>query len=346
MGELDHWHPVLRSEEVSRKPRAVRVAGNEIVVFRTASGTLGAFPDRCPHRGARLSLGRVEGERLECPYHGWQWETNGRGHSPATPTAKPCAQAFDVLERQGAVWIKRQGAAAAFPRFDIEGFHEVDRVRKIANAPLELVLDNFIEVEHTPSVHAFLGYPPDRMHEVEHRVVIEGDSIYVQNVGPLRKLPSPVYPIFGIPRDAWFVDEWTTYFSPIYTVYDQYFVDPLTRKRTGDLTRIGVFFTPLDEARTEVFVMVYSSASPWGLLGFDLARHALLAAFARIEVTLDVRLLGKLADKRTQIKGNQLARFDKALLATRERIDRIYRGGDPYPAVPESTATLSRGGRG
>jgi vanillate O-demethylase monooxygenase subunit len=133
------------------------------------------------------------------------------------------------------------------------------------------------------------------------------------------------------------VDEWTTYFSPIYTVYDQYFVDPHTRARTSDLTRIGVFFNPLDAANTEIFVMVYSNASPWAHWGLQTARHLLLAAFARIEVALDARLLGTLADKRTVIKGNQLGRFDKALLATRERIDRIYRGR----SAPEDAAQIT-----
>lgn len=335
MAELDHWHPVLRREELRRKPRSVRIGDREIVVFRTESGELGALPDRCPHRGARLSRGHVDGESLVCPYHGWRWDTDGRGHAPATPSAKPCAEAMDVLERDGAIWVKRAGSQVAFPRVDTEGLFEISRSRHIAEAPLELVLDNFIEVEHTPSVHALLGYPADRLHEVEHHVTLTPDAVQVYNVGPQRKLPAPLYPIFGIARDAWFVDEWITYFSPIYTVYDQYFVDPHTRQRNGDWNRIAVFFTPLGPERTELFVFAYSTAPPWGSFGYDSVRNKLLSAFVQMEIVLDCRLLGTLADKRTSIKGNQLARFDKALLATRERIERIYRGSAAANEAPQ-----------
>ncbi len=188
------------------------------------------------------------------------------------------------------------------------------------------MLDNFIEVEHTPQVHALLGYPADRMHEVTCTTTTTPESVHVHNIGPQRTLPSPLYPIFDIPRDAWFVDEWTTYFSPVHTVYDQYFVDPVTRRRTSDLNRIGVFFTPLDDHRTDLHVLAYSSASPWGTFGFNAVRHRLLDAFIRMETWFDARLLGSLADKNPAIKGNALGRFDKPLLAARERVERIYRG--------------------
>src|SRR6185369_15236278 len=91
MAELDHWHPVLDSEELRDAPVPALVAGREIVVFRTREGGLGALPDRCPHRGMRLSLGRVERGCLVCPYHGWRWAPDGTGESPGNPRLKPTA---------------------------------------------------------------------------------------------------------------------------------------------------------------------------------------------------------------------------------------------------------------
>src|SRR4051794_38901396 len=83
MHELNHWHPVLPSSELGRKPVPIRLCGTEIVLFRTADGQPGALEDRCAHRRMRLSRGRVEDRCLVCPYHGWGYEKDGRGRSPS-----------------------------------------------------------------------------------------------------------------------------------------------------------------------------------------------------------------------------------------------------------------------
>lgn len=335
MAEIDHYHPVLRSEELRNKPAQVRVAGRKLVVFRAASGELGALDDRCPHRGMRLSLGAVEGEELVCRYHGWRWRNDGSGRVPATPAARPCAERYDVVERLGAIWIKRQGSPETFPRFDVSGHTPVGRFRHTARAPLELVLDNFIEVEHTGSTHALLGYPIDRMSEVETKTTVTDDAVRVFNVGPQRRLPAPIYPLFGITRDLWFVDDWTTYFSPIYTVYDQYWVDPSTREQVSEGLRIAVFFNPLGPSETEIFTFVYTAASLVDRFGLNLLLFPAVRAFVDLEVRRDCAMLEGLADGRTGLEGSALGRFDKALGACRKRIERIYRGkpGGSLPVV-------------
>ena len=334
MAELDHWHPVLRSEELRKKPVGVRVAGRELVVFRAGAG-LGALPDRCPHRAMRLSEGKVEDGKLRCPYHGWRWAPDGRGEVPGSPSFQPCAEHFDTVERLGAIWIKSSTSSAAFPRFDVEGWSAVGRLRHVVEAPLELVLDNFTEVEHTGETHRFLGHDTARMAEVESKTTLEADSIRVTNVGPQRRLPALFYPLLGIPRDALFVDDWTTWFSPVHAVYDQYWLDARTRAPVGDALRIAVFFNPITEARTELFTLAYARGAPWGRLGLNAVMLPITRALVDLEVERDRAMLGRLADKSTSIRGNLLGRFDKALVASRQRIDRIYRGrpGGALPVV-------------
>jgi vanillate O-demethylase monooxygenase subunit len=331
VNELDHWHPVLKTGELGAKPVKVTVAGRALAVFRSGSREtrVAALGDRCPHRGASLSLGQVKDGSLVCPYHAWRFAPDGQGASPGNPRLRPCAESFDAVERLGAVWVRRAGAATAFPRFEVEGWFPVGRYRHLVDAPLELALDNFTEVEHTGHVHLLLGYPTERMAEVESQTTILDDRVRVFNVGPQRPMPRVLHALFEVPTDAWFVDDWTTYFSPVHTVYDQYWVDARTRQRVSDALRIAVFFNPVTPESTELFTLAYSSAAPWSRLGISALLYPVTHAFVDIEVRRDARLLASLADKRTSIDDARLGRFDKGLLAARRRIDRIYRGSPP-----------------
>ena len=70
------WHPVAAASDVAAEPVAVRLLGEDWVLARV-EGSLVAFVDRCPHRLAPLSAGRVESGGLRCGYHGWMYDTTG-----------------------------------------------------------------------------------------------------------------------------------------------------------------------------------------------------------------------------------------------------------------------------
>lgn len=84
------WTPVLMDRKVGPKPVRVVLAGVPIVLFRGRGEVVGALVDRCPHRGAALSLGRVaEDGCLECPFHGWRFDVDGSNHGvPLNPEAR------------------------------------------------------------------------------------------------------------------------------------------------------------------------------------------------------------------------------------------------------------------
>ena len=83
LGLRDQWHPVLASWEVAANPVGITRLGENIVVWRDAEGQVHALEDRCPHRGARLSLGWNLGDRVACWYHGV--EVGGVPHPEAAP---------------------------------------------------------------------------------------------------------------------------------------------------------------------------------------------------------------------------------------------------------------------
>jgi phenylpropionate dioxygenase-like ring-hydroxylating dioxygenase large terminal subunit len=110
LGHRNYWYPLIESSRVGQKPVAVRVLGEDIVLFRSG-GKLGALADRCPHRGARLSDGRtLFPGTLSCGYHGWTFNSEGRcvaavleGPESRLPP-KVHTRAYPVAERFGTIW--------------------------------------------------------------------------------------------------------------------------------------------------------------------------------------------------------------------------------------------------
>lgn len=323
---MEHWHPVVLSKHVGHRPKAIVLNGEEIVVFRAASGRIGALQDQCPHRRMRLSCGAVKGDTLECPYHGWTFDCDGAGESPGTPKLHAQAKHYEVREKYGAVWLRAAGAQTKFPEFEVEGYEPACVAQHVANAPLEIVLDNFTEIEHTPTTHALLGYDLAHMPEVTTRVDSTHETVYVFNRGPQKRIPRYFQLLLGVREGDMFVDEWTTHFSPVYSVYDQWWSDPRTGRERRDRLRIYVFFNPIGPETTGIVTFAFLKSRLWGAA---LIRHAIgpvLSKLVNLEIELDVQMLGRLADKSTGIAGMRLSRFDKVLGLNRKRIALIYRG--------------------
>src|SRR3954447_11526083 len=111
------WYVACQSTDLRDRPLARSVLGVPLVLFRGQAGKAAALLDRCPHRNVPLSLGRVvAGGRLECAYHGWQFEGAGRcvdipgllggeGKERRAPAAA-------VREQDGFVWV--------YPELDAE----------------------------------------------------------------------------------------------------------------------------------------------------------------------------------------------------------------------------------
>ncbi len=80
MGEMlrRYWHPVGASQFVTAKPQRLTVMGEELVLYRGDAGTPVLMQLRCAHRSVALDYGRVEGQCIRCPYHGWLVDADGQ----------------------------------------------------------------------------------------------------------------------------------------------------------------------------------------------------------------------------------------------------------------------------
>jgi phenylpropionate dioxygenase-like ring-hydroxylating dioxygenase large terminal subunit len=170
MIETKLWHPVLASNALADQPVAVSLLGSDLVLWKDASGKAHAWVDRCPHRGAKFSLGRVVNDRLECGYHGWQFAPSGQCTLvPALPTFAPpashCAQVFELQEAYGLLWVRLEKSESVIPAFAAE---TDTRLRKVNCGPYLVqtsaprIVENFLDMSHFGFVHE--GWLGDREH--------------------------------------------------------------------------------------------------------------------------------------------------------------------------------------
>ena len=122
-----YWQPIALLEELAgpRPVKAVRVLGQDLVLFRGPDGRLGLLDRDCPHRGADLAFGRLEDGGLRCLFHGWLFDIEGKClETPAEPPeSRVCSRvrqkAYPVQERSGIVFaFLGEGTPPAFPALD------------------------------------------------------------------------------------------------------------------------------------------------------------------------------------------------------------------------------------
>jgi phenylpropionate dioxygenase-like ring-hydroxylating dioxygenase large terminal subunit len=159
---LNDWHPVAAGAALAAGALlTARLLEQELVLWRDAGGAVHAWDDRCPHRGARLSLGRVQDERLVCAYHGWQFDASGACRlQPAQPNDTPpktaCARRFEAREAYGMVWVCLGQPARDLPPFPEHGDA---RLRKVLCGPYPVhacgprIIENFLDMAHFPFIH-------------------------------------------------------------------------------------------------------------------------------------------------------------------------------------------------
>ena len=325
MSRLDYWHPVLsaRALRVGRVV-AIKVAGCSIALFRTGDGLLGAIADQCAHRRMKLSLGSVRQGRLICPYHGWSFTCDGAGESPSAPKMHACVKSYDCAEAAGVIWIKNRESGQELPALKSDGGNFVGAVFNRVRAPLQLVIDNFSEVEHTVAMHPQFGLDPARASEAIAELESSEDSVTMRNRGPTKMPPLLTRLAGGIRRGDQFHSDYTFRFDPPRSSVTHFWTDPDATSERRIKYHLFHYFVSEDDETTRIVTF-----------GFLTIRRPLLAAFAqplasllrrkiRQTVDEDALLLENLADKSPGLEGMKLSRFDTILGLTRERLRRIY----------------------
>jgi phenylpropionate dioxygenase-like ring-hydroxylating dioxygenase large terminal subunit len=158
------WYVAARSAEVTRQPLARLLLNEPVVLYRREDGSAVALEDRCCHRQLPLSMGKLEGDRLRCGYHGLLFSPDGRcieipGQASVPPQAR--VRAYPVLERFQWLWIWMGDPQRADPAL-IPNWWWPDHAEWAYTQPeqiyvkcnYQLIADNVLDVTHLAYVHA------------------------------------------------------------------------------------------------------------------------------------------------------------------------------------------------
>ncbi len=170
MGELmrRYWHPIAATVEMKENPtKAVRILGEDLVLYRDRSGTFGLLQESCPHRRVNLLYGIPEEQGLRCPYHGWRFDETGKclempAEAPdSTFKDRVTALSYPVQELGGLIWTYMgPQPAPLLPRWDLFVMGGV--VREIGSTMLPCnwlqCMENSLDPCHTEWLHGYQSY--------------------------------------------------------------------------------------------------------------------------------------------------------------------------------------------
>ncbi len=160
----DCWYVAAWDHELAPgQPIGRTLIGEPVVIYRAETGGLVALADRCCHRFAPLSLGRVEGDELRCMYHGLKFDRSGRcteipGQDMIPATA--CVKAYPAVEKHSWIWVWMGDPAKADERLIPAAVGLQDPAWTLRSGHLDyeanylLINDNLTDFTHLSYVHA------------------------------------------------------------------------------------------------------------------------------------------------------------------------------------------------
>jgi phenylpropionate dioxygenase-like ring-hydroxylating dioxygenase large terminal subunit len=213
------WYVAAWSDDLLDGQLLARTIMKEpIVLFRKSDGNVAALQDRCPHRFAPLHMGKVvDGDRVQCPYHGLEFNASGacvlnpHGTKNIPPRAR--VRSYPVTEKHKAIWIwmgEGPPELSKVPDFsvldNVPEMHATKRDRITIRANYELIIDNLLDLSHTSYLHDGILGNSDTV-ESEITVEQDGHDVIVGRHAPNATAPGLFAILMPSPPDR--VDKFT-----------------------------------------------------------------------------------------------------------------------------------------
>ena len=190
-----YWYVACLSSELKKKPIQVQLWDTPIVLFRDLEGKVQALLDRCSHRNVPLSDGKCINGRVQCPYHGWEFD--GEGSCRKIPAlvkelenSTRNVPSFPVRELQGHIWIFTSTESAPnhepflFPKMEDAGYTTI-MYQADFNGSIHATAENILDVPHTAFLHKGL-FRGGVQNKIQTKLSRFSDRVECQYIGEPR----------------------------------------------------------------------------------------------------------------------------------------------------------------
>ncbi|MCO4773175.1 MAG: aromatic ring-hydroxylating dioxygenase subunit alpha, partial [Deltaproteobacteria bacterium] len=316
-----YWYVACSSSEL--KPGRVlarTVLGMPLALFRSAQGHVGALLDRCPHRNVPLSEGRVVERNLECPYHGWQFDTAGTcrkvpGLCAAQEHPSRNANHLAVREQDGLVWVwgrpDDEPTSEPFALRNLGPSYTTVRRSVMFPGSLHQSIENALDVPHTAFLHRGLFRGAGSTNRIQAVLTRTGTSVQAEYQGEPR--PEGIAARILAPGGG-IVEHWDRFHMPC--------VAEVEYKLGDDLHfLVTTFMTPEEDFLTRAHAVISFKLRLPGWLVAPILLPFALAVFKQ-----DARVLGQQTDNIRRFGGERFISTEIDLLGG--QIRRLMKRGE------------------
>jgi phenylpropionate dioxygenase-like ring-hydroxylating dioxygenase large terminal subunit len=204
------WYAAGWSSEFGNNLISRTILNEPVVLFRVESGTAVALADRCAHRFAPLSRGKLKGDVLECGYHGLCYDSTGacvfNPHGTHVIPKVARVKSYELVERDGIAWIW-MGEPAQSDESKIRSFPQFGNTKKFVSvegylhvrANYQLISDNLLDLTHGQYLHPMFANPAGPA-KFEPNDDPDPDTIWAKFVRK-SQYPNKYFQFLGYPAD-------------------------------------------------------------------------------------------------------------------------------------------------
>jgi 3-ketosteroid 9alpha-monooxygenase subunit A len=246
------WFPVGLSAGLgANEIKSIYYFGMELILFRTLSGAVAVSTAFCPHLGAHLGQGTIEGENIRCPFHGWQFDTAGactqilyakkipaKAKLPVFPSVEQDGMIFAYFDPEG---MSPESLPPKLPPVDEEEWTPYEVLSWVIQAPLYEILEGGVDAAHLSHVHGAISHP-------ECTVRISGTELQADTVA--------IYSDYKNPHNKKGVTVHTSMFSNSPGYINTKVVSAAVRSESV------AFLSPIDAGKTGIYIFVTLKKNP------------------------------------------------------------------------------------
>lgn len=316
----NQWYAILSSKEIPQKGIVgFKRLGEKLAFWRTEDNGIACIFDKCCHRGASISKGKIINNHAQCPFHGFEYNKNGKVvNIPANGKIKEVplryqVNAYIAKEKYGLVWIFWSDKTENLPPIpfftDLDKSFHYSQIQDHWPMHYTRCIENQMDVVHVPFVH--------------HNTIGKGNKTIVH--GPIvkwegNKLTWYVRNEFDNGKTTAKTAKELESEKDLYSL--QILMPNIWQNIIGPKLRIFAAFAPIDNENTMIYLRFYQSFMP--IFGIKQIIGFFGKIYSKIILNQDKRVVITQLPKYTSIElKEKLIAGDRPIIEFRKRYDKL-----------------------